>query len=154
MSQCHGNTEERRLRDDKPGHQKCPSSLGIPKASDTSKSASSLNTFKPNPVKTTSELLMVYMKVQMRTDLLRCELEAWFEKIHAFVHRSYTYTWATLCSDLQTDRTARHRLICGQRQRDLKTRKSYEFGTIWGWVNTVMTELFWWTIPLINYTPE
>lgn len=146
MSQCHGNTEERRFRDDKPGHQKCPSSLGIPKASETSKSASSLNTYKPinpaNPVKTTSKLLVVYMKLQMRTDLLRCELEAWFEKVHAFVHRSYTYTWATLCSDLQTDRTAWHRLICGQRQRDLKTRKSYEFGTIWGWVNNDRTFFF------------
>lgn len=43
MSQCHGKTEERlRLLDDSPGHQKCPSSLGRPKASETSKSASSL----------------------------------------------------------------------------------------------------------------
>lgn len=45
MSQCHGNTEDRlRLFDDSPGHQKCPSSLGMPKASETSKSSSSLKT--------------------------------------------------------------------------------------------------------------
>lgn len=45
MSQCHGNTEERlRLFEDSPCHQKCPSSLGMPKASETSNSASSLNT--------------------------------------------------------------------------------------------------------------
>lgn len=45
MSQCQGNTEDlRRLREDMPGHQKCPSSFGAPKASDTSYSASSWNT--------------------------------------------------------------------------------------------------------------
>lgn len=45
MSQCQGNTEDRlRLLDDRPGHQKCPSSLGTPKASETSKSSSSLKT--------------------------------------------------------------------------------------------------------------
>lgn len=45
MSQCQGNTEDRRRRrEDMPGHQKCPSSFGAPKASDTSYSASSWNT--------------------------------------------------------------------------------------------------------------
>jgi len=42
MSQCQGKTEDlRRLREDMPGHQKCPSSFRAPKASDTSYSASS-----------------------------------------------------------------------------------------------------------------
>lgn len=45
MSQCQGKTEDlRRLREDMPGHQKCPSSFGAPKASDTSYSASSWKT--------------------------------------------------------------------------------------------------------------
>lgn len=47
MSQCQGKTEDlRRLREDMPGHQKCPSSFGAPKASDTSYSASSWKTYR------------------------------------------------------------------------------------------------------------
>ncbi len=76
-------------------------------------------------IKTISELLVICLKVHMGTNLLRSELEAWFEKVHAFVHRSYTYTWATLCSDLHADWTARHRLVWGQRHRDLRTRNSW-----------------------------